>query len=89
MAECLEGLGWVAQVEGQPARAARLLGAVAAVRQATEIPLSPFLVPLQRQAEEGGRAALGAAAFAAAWAAGQALSLEEAVAFALASPPPA
>lgn len=90
LAECLEGLGWVVQVAGQPERAARLWGAVAALRQATGIPRSPFLVPLHRQAEEAARAALGDAAFAAAWAAGQALNLEAATAFALESlPPPA
>jgi tetratricopeptide (TPR) repeat protein len=89
IAECLEGLGWVAQVAGPPERAARLWGAAATVRQATGIPRAPFLVPLHQHAEAAGRAALGEAAFAAAWAAGQALSLEEAIAFALESPPPA
>jgi tetratricopeptide (TPR) repeat protein len=89
LAECLEGLGWLIQVAGQPEHAARLWGAGAAERQATGIPRLPFLVRLHQQAEESGRAALGDAAFAAAWAAGQAWSLEEAIAYALDSPPAA
>jgi predicted ATPase len=87
MAECLYGLSWVAQAAGQARQAARLLGAAAALHQATETALSPWLVPWQQQAEAAGRAMLGDATFTAAWAAGQALSLEEAIADALDGPP--
>jgi hypothetical protein len=79
----LEGLARVAAASGEEERGVRLLGSAAARREALEAPLSPHV----RRGNEGTLAAarrtLGEAAFAAAWAAGQALSLDEAVAFAL------
>jgi non-specific serine/threonine protein kinase len=83
IAPCLESLAGVAGRSGQPAQAARLFGAADALRAALGTPV----VPLQRAGHEreieAVREALGAAAFATAWEAGQALPLEQAVALAL------
>ena len=89
----LAELAQLAAAQGQPTRAARLWGAAAAQRQtlvgrpprADEDPL--FGTPAQ--ADEVLRARLGDAAFAAAWAQGQALTLEQAVAYALEEHPDA
>jgi tetratricopeptide (TPR) repeat protein len=79
----LEGLAGVAAAQGQAERAARLFGAAEAVREAIG---APAPVP-ERVDYEGSkvavRAALGEEAFAAAWAAGRALTWEQAVALAL------
>jgi hypothetical protein len=68
---------------GQPLRGARLGGAAEAQREALGVPLAPATRSDQDQALRALRAALGEEGFAAAWAEGQALSLEEAVALAL------
>jgi hypothetical protein len=79
------GTGWAE-------RAARLLGAAAAAREATGALLPPVEQPDHDATVQAARVALGEAAFATAWAAGQALTLDEAVAEALAedeaNPPP-
>jgi predicted ATPase/DNA-binding CsgD family transcriptional regulator len=69
---------------GRPEAAARLLGTAAALREA--IGAAPEHDALSGLAREVGvvRAALGEAAFAASWAAGRALPLEQAIAEALA-----
>jgi hypothetical protein len=80
----------VALARGRPVRAARLVGAVAAVwtargRSAWDIE------PRSRRDRDrnlaAARARLDEAAFAAAWAEGQAMSLEEAIAEALQQAP--
>jgi predicted ATPase/DNA-binding CsgD family transcriptional regulator len=80
---CLVGLARLAGTRSQPARAARLLGAVEARREA----IGYILPPSERAGHEAGvaaaRATLGESAFATAWAAGRALSVEAAVAEAL------
>jgi predicted ATPase/DNA-binding XRE family transcriptional regulator len=81
--ECLNGLARVAAAQGQPEKAARLCGASAAVREELGTPLSPFVRADHDHAANAARAALGEDAFAAAWAVGQAMSLEEAIADAL------
>jgi hypothetical protein len=80
----------VAEAGGHPARAARLWGAAAAQHQAVvgrplrEDEDQPFDTPAQAaESLEALRAQLGAAAFDAAWAEGQAMTLEQAVAYAL------
>jgi hypothetical protein len=65
-------------------RVARLLGAAEAVRLASGKPMLPAERLGYKATVAAARAALGEAAFAAAWAAGQALTLEQAVAGALA-----
>jgi hypothetical protein len=84
VAECLEALALVAAGQGQAERAARLLGAAAALRATFGAPVPDIDRPDQAVAVRVVQARLGEAAFAAAWAAGQAWSLEQAVAEALA-----
>jgi predicted ATPase len=79
----LEGMARVAVVQGQPERAARLLGASAALREEMGTPLTPVSRTDHDHAVNAARAALGEDAFAAAWEVGHAMSLEDAVAYAL------
>jgi predicted ATPase/class 3 adenylate cyclase/Tfp pilus assembly protein PilF len=94
---CLAALAEWIQADGDPERAARLLGAARALCDAAQTPMPPLYrievdcnVPpidhasLERRVEAA-RAALDARVFAAAWAEGQAMSLEDAVAYALGS----
>jgi ATP/maltotriose-dependent transcriptional regulator MalT len=81
----LSGLASLELVEGEPARAARLFGAAAAVPDASELPLfHAACADYDRCLTETG-AAPGEPAFAAAWAEGKALSLEQAIEYALES----
>jgi predicted ATPase/class 3 adenylate cyclase/Tfp pilus assembly protein PilF len=82
MAEGLEGLAWVAAVDGQSQQAAWLGGAAERLRQALGVPLSPDFRLNHDQAVQALCAALGEDAFAVAWAAGQALALDQAIALA-------
>jgi predicted ATPase/class 3 adenylate cyclase len=88
-AEVLEHLASTAGVARQGERAARLLGAATALREALGIPQ-----PANERADverlvAAARAAAGEAAWAAAWAAGHALALEEVVAEELGETSPA
>jgi predicted ATPase/DNA-binding SARP family transcriptional activator len=83
LAECLEGLAGVAAGQGREERAARLLGAAEALRDAGGAVILPHRRPAFERLLADVRTALGEEAFAAAWAAGRALSLEEAIALAL------
>ena len=82
-AEALEAMVWLAAATGQPARGARLGGAAEALRAALSMALHPVLLAGHERAVLLMRAALGEEAFAAAWAEGRALPLEEAIALAL------
>jgi tetratricopeptide (TPR) repeat protein len=79
----LEGLAATA-VAGQPARAARLFGVAAALREAIGLPLLPTDLDRYDRAVAEVRRQMDKDAFAAAWDAGTSLSLEQAVAMALA-----
>jgi predicted ATPase/class 3 adenylate cyclase len=80
-ATCFEGLAEVALARGQPARAVRLLGAAAQVLgELPPAPLPPTLAARRERVALDARQALGEEAWAVAYEAGQALSLEEAVA---------
>jgi hypothetical protein len=70
-------------MQGRPERAARLLGASAALRDDMGAPLAPTSRADHDHAANAARAALGEDAFAAAWAVGHAMSLEEAITDAL------
>jgi predicted ATPase/class 3 adenylate cyclase len=84
IALALDGLAALAAAhQGQPERAARLSGAAEALREAVGAPLSPHERAEYHRHVAATRAALGEEAFAAAWEAGRALSLEQAVAYAL------
>jgi predicted ATPase/class 3 adenylate cyclase len=63
----------------QPARAARLAGASAMVSASSQVVAIPLAEAVLQEGVEQARRALGEAAFAAAWAEGRALSLEEAI----------
>jgi predicted ATPase/Tfp pilus assembly protein PilF len=81
---CLEGLAELAYERGQFGRAALLFGATLGLRRSIDLPQpgpgSPGSHEEQARATRDG---LGEEAFAAAWAEGEAMTLEEAVAFAL------
>ena len=82
-AQGLEALASTAGVTGQGERAAQLLGAAAALRETIGAPQPPLEQAEVEQAVAEARAALGEAVWAAAFAAGRALSLEQAIAEAL------
>ena len=79
----LEGAAGVVGAQGQPERAARLFGATDAVRTALSVPVRPADRRRYDRDVTAVCTALGPDAFAAAWAAGRALSLEQAIAEAL------
>jgi predicted ATPase/DNA-binding XRE family transcriptional regulator len=79
----LDGLARVAAVQRRPERAARLLGASAALREEMGTPLMPIARADRDHAMNAARAALGEDAFAAAWDEGHAITLEESIAGAL------
>jgi hypothetical protein len=83
MADSLEQLAMVAGVAQDSERAARLFGAATAQREAEQVPLPTVERTDIEAAVAPARAALGEEAWAAAFAAGRALSLEEAAAEAL------
>jgi non-specific serine/threonine protein kinase len=84
-AHTLECIGFIAIAQSQPENAARLLGAAEALRESLESRMTNnereeydrHLLQLRGQLNE--------AAFAVAWAAGRALSMDEAIALALSS----
>jgi predicted ATPase/uncharacterized protein HemY len=84
IAACLEGLAAVAAALEQPAAAAQLGGAAAALRDAAGAPLVPVDRAAVEQSLAGPRATLGEEAFATAWGAGRALAPDRASAAALA-----
>ncbi len=86
VAECLEGLAAGCGAQKQPRRAAHLFGAAKALRAAIGVPLPPNERDRYDREVAALREALGEEAFAAAWAAGRAMTLEEAVAYALEGP---
>ncbi len=93
IAACLEGLAAVAGVPGSTQEAllhaARLFGVAAALREAIGAPVEPNEREAHEQRVASVRTAIGEGAFVAAWAEGQALTLERAVPLALAAPSPA
>jgi predicted ATPase/class 3 adenylate cyclase len=82
-AEALEELAATAGAAGQGERAARGLGAAAALRETIGVPLPPDEWADMEEAVAPARAAVGEDAWAAAFAAGKALTLEQAIAEAL------
>jgi predicted ATPase len=75
----LEALAVPAMRQGVPARAVRLLGAAAALRAAMGVPLPAAHRGDHDRVVAGARTALGEAAYASTWQAGQALSFRQAV----------
>jgi DNA-binding NarL/FixJ family response regulator len=85
VAYALHYLGVIANDQGQPLRAARLLGAAAALREAAGASVSPLDRAGHQHELAAVRAAIGTDQFAAAWDEGQAMPAEAAIDYALAS----
>jgi len=83
LAEGLEGLAQLAHDTGRHARVARFLGAAVTLRESIGAPLPPAYHAARDGALAAARLALGADAFAATWAEGVALPVEDARADAL------
>jgi predicted ATPase/class 3 adenylate cyclase/DNA-binding CsgD family transcriptional regulator len=86
---CLEGLACIAVGPAWAERAARLLGAAGALQDRTGAPAPPSDMADYRRTEADARARLGKERFAAIRAAGAAMPLDEAVAYALGEDEPA
>jgi predicted ATPase/class 3 adenylate cyclase len=86
LAECLEGLASVAVEQGNEMLAARLFGAAESAREAVGAPLSPVDRVGYDRAVGQARARGDEATFAAAWAEGRVLPLEQALSEAVAVP---
>jgi predicted ATPase/DNA-binding CsgD family transcriptional regulator len=82
MAECLEGLAVVASSQSQPERAGRLLGAAGRLRETIGAPVHPVDRADHERAVQASQAALGETAYAAAWADGRAMSLDQVIDYA-------
>ncbi|HET9222517.1 MAG TPA: PAS domain S-box protein [Roseiflexaceae bacterium] len=80
---CLAGLGGAAALSHEPEQAARLWGAAHRLRAALGCRPAPAARATLERLLGLARAQLGESAFAAAWAAGEAMSLEQAIAEAL------
>lgn len=79
----VEELAALAQALGDPLRSARLAGAAQTVREATSHALPPDQKETHERTLAAARAALSEEAFIAAWNAGRAMTLEQAVEYAL------
>jgi non-specific serine/threonine protein kinase len=79
VAQTLEVCGWLACDQAQPERAARLLGAASKVRETMGTPLYPADRGQHDAYVRRAQAQIDAAAWDRAWAAGQALSMDEAL----------
>jgi hypothetical protein len=83
IAEALEGWSAVAVHQGRAADAARCFGAISAFREATGAPLPRPERARHDQTVVAARSALGETGYEAAWTEGRAMTLEQAVAYAL------
>ena len=83
IAMCLEKLAAIAGAQGQPGRAARLLGAASALRQTIGAPMSARDRGDYERLAAAVRADLTEDEFTLAWEQGRAMTLEQAIAFAL------
>jgi predicted ATPase len=89
IAQCLEGIAYTVCAQGQAGRAARLLGAAAALRDTVGAPLPPMERPLHNRDVTTARTALGDSGYAEGWAAGRRLPLDQTISYALSSLVPA
>lgn len=87
VAECLGSLAGAAGMRGECARAARLLGAAEAARERFGTPIRPVERDRYERFAALSRRGLSTEAWRAAWAAGRAMSLEEAAEYALSTEP--
>jgi ATP/maltotriose-dependent transcriptional regulator MalT len=79
IAACLELAAGLARERSEPERAARLFAAAASLRDQILVAVPPILRIERERDIATARTTLGARRFAAAWAAGQALTLDEVV----------
>ncbi|HLV79193.1 MAG TPA: tetratricopeptide repeat protein, partial [Chthonomonadaceae bacterium] len=86
IAYSLEAFAALAAALGQAERAAKLFGTAEALREALSAPLRPSEKGDHDRAVASAQARLPAETFAAAWTLGRALTLDQAIAFALESP---
>jgi hypothetical protein len=87
IASCLVGLGVLAIQQGSRSEGARLIGAARRVDQLYPGPFDPTERALCRESIDLAQSTLGDEAFAQAWAEGQAMTLEQAVAHAFSKDP--
>jgi non-specific serine/threonine protein kinase len=89
IAECLEWTAIMIPAQGDRRtaleRAVRLFGAAAALREAISAPLEPYQRADHNREVAAARAAIGDAAFDAAWSEGAAMPQEQAISYALES----
>jgi predicted ATPase/DNA-binding SARP family transcriptional activator len=85
--QSIQRLARLSELEGEPLRAVRLCGAAATAGEAAGVPIPAFAKADHDRAMGAARAVLGEEVFAAAWVEGQALTLEEAIAEAMAGHP--
>ena len=83
IAECLVGLAGVAGGQGKPTLAARFLGAAELIRETIGVPVPPSDRAEYDSQVSAVRAVLGQERLAAAWAEGRAMTLEQAIEYAL------
>jgi tetratricopeptide (TPR) repeat protein len=83
---CLERLAGVAMMQGQPERAVHLFGSAAALRSSIGSVIDPVDQANYKKNLNSLRAKLGGEEYKAAWDEGRALTLEQAVAYALENP---
>jgi predicted ATPase/class 3 adenylate cyclase len=83
IAYCLEGIAGVVQEQSRQQRRVQLYGATDALREAIGSPLTHFGLEKKERLLSVARAVLGDAAFTAAWAVGRAMTLDQAVEYAL------
>lgn len=76
--ECLEGLGKIAVVQNQPERAARLFGAAEALREKMGTPIPPI-----QRADHNAHVRIISVPSEAPWSHGSAMTMEQAIAYAL------
>ena len=88
LARSLEGLAAVHSLQSEHRRAARIYGAAEALRETIGAPVNISLRPDYDYRVADACRALGATVFEAAWAEGRAMSLDQAVAYALAGSDP-
>jgi predicted ATPase/transcriptional regulator with XRE-family HTH domain len=77
IADCLEGLAGLCVTQGEAVGAVRLWGAAAALREAMGTPIAPVYRADYELSRAEARAQLGEKSFAAAWAEGQTVMLEQ------------
>jgi len=82
-ARCLEELAWVVSMQGDYGRATRLFGAAEAQRETFGVSMPPAARTEHDRNVTAARAQLGEEAFAAVWAEGQVMTMEQAIEYAL------